>query len=219
MGTSKIIKTMPTEWREFFKYARSQHWKKYFPDDGNETCAYNSEWKDTNIIQAAIRRQRGKTQDYVTNLQRKVFSEIFKKDNFSVNVIYVTCSYKYGGIYIYDETEIYEKKGREIDTKPRGVNEYYLVDVNLCHKMMNLWEIPKKCGPRVVYAVARNQYEHMLKDDAYANVKTWENLPDYCLWKFMTPEGEVIPGREEAYNKYIDSCKSKDGFRDPEYRS
>lgn len=214
MATSIILKTMTDEWREFFKYARKQHWKKYFPDEGNETCAYNSEWGDSHIVQAAIRRQRGKSEKWVPETHRKIFSQILGKDNFVANIVYVTCSYAYGGVWFYDENEIYENGGRK--QKQRGVNEYYILDLKKCHKIMNLWDICSKCKYRVKYAIARNQYECMLKDDHYANVKTWKDLPDWCLWKFQNPDGSVIEGREKEFEEYITKTKAKADFIDVE---
>ena len=210
MATSKITKTMTKEWREFFKTARAIGWKKYFDDDSNETCAYNSEWDDSSIVQAAIRRQCGKDETEITNIRRQIFEKVLGKQHFKVNVLYVTCSYAYGGVWIYDEDDLKEQGGMSI--KPRGVNDYYLIDLNKCHKIMNLWDINSKCQRRVRYAVARNQYEHMLKDNVYRYVTDWRSLPDYCMWKFVNPDGSVIPGRESAYEDYIKRTTTKADF-------
>lgn len=211
MAKSKMTKTMTKEWRDFLKYARSQHWKKYFPDDGNETCAYNTEHDNSSIVQAAIRRQRGKTESYITEKQKEVFSKILGKDKFSVNVVYITCSYKYGGIWIYDETDLINQGGKKIASKQRGVNDYYLIDISKCHKIVDLWDVMNQ-GYRTKYAVARNQYEHMITDGIYDKVKTWKDLPDYCLWKYQNPDGSIIPGREEAFEEYKTKTMNRSGF-------
>ena len=122
--------------------------------------------------------------------------------------MYVTCSPLHGGVYIYDFIDM-RKSGYMFDSQiiQRNNRPYYEVPLDHCKKTCDLWDIPKKFGGKTLYKMARWQYEHMMQKNMYDQIDTWEDLPDWCFWKYFEYDVSIIEGREEAAKEYIEKSK------------
>lgn len=221
--SKRAKKTMPQSWIDFFEEAKKWHWSKYFDDYGYQCTAYSPEHDHRQVVQIAQRRYRGAGSGYFKERQKNYYSHILGKDSFCIFIAYVTCSPLHGGIWLWDVGDMaragYTKKK---DLVPRGVNLYHEIPLKLCKKACDLWEIPKCCSKSTLYKCAAWQYQQMTHKDAetgkctYDKVKSWEDLDDWCFWKFLNPDGSVIEGREEAFKAYVAKSK-KDARYLPRY--
>lgn len=223
--SKRAKKTMPQEWIDLFEKSKKWHWSKYFEDYGYRCTAYEPEHDTRRVVQIAERRvyDCGASYTYFNEKIRQYYSKILGKDNFCVYIMYVCSSPLHGGIWMFDPTDL-KQKGylKKKDLKPRGENLYHEVPLAECKKACDLWEIPKLCGEQTLFKCAAWQYQDMTTRKSktgkcdYDNVKTWEDLPDFCFWKYLLPDGSIIPGREEAFKKYVES-KKKDARYLPRY--
>ena len=204
----KTRKTMPQSWIDFFNYAQEHKFGKYFDDDGYQCCAYSPEHDPRRVVQTAVRRSWGRHSSYLSKDDKEKASRILGKDNFILEIVYVTCSPLHGGVYIYDFVTM-RKNGYMLDNQivDRNGHPYYEVPLDYCKKTCDIWDIPKRFGGKTLYKMARWQYEHLMQQNAYDNIDTWEDLPDWVFWKYFEYDGSIIPGREEAAKEYIEKCK------------
>lgn len=215
MKTNKETrKTMPQEWVNAFEICRKRKYGKYFKDDDFRTCAYNSEIDDNEIVECAPRRQHGNPIYLLDYARQDAFEQIFKYRDVRVNQFFVTTSYRYGGVWVYDEKIL-----AHTPIKPRNGHPYYRININECYKICDLWDVLDKskslCTDAEIYHIARNQYEHMINKNKYDKVQTWEDLPDYILWKYLLPGNKIIEGREQMFKDYIARAKAYDGYIAP----
>ena len=213
---SKTRKTMPKEWQDFFKSYKGKYFK-----DGMECCIAKPE--------SGFEKGYAQTAEQRTELVSRNYAEIhgYKRemefmDNFFGNKTYlpglidICCTHHDSGIYIYDRLALMKqgymlenpkKRKNYFNDEEMGNNNYYRVPLHLCYKVTDLWDVPKKCNKYRLYKMAVWQYVEMNKPQEdgftiYEKVKTWEDLPGWCFWKWMLPDGTVIEGREEAFEEY-----------------
>lgn len=223
--SKRAKKTMPQSWIDFFEEAKKWKWSKYFDDYGYQCTAYEPEHDTRRVVQIAERRfyDCGASYTYFDAYSRKYYGKIIGKDNFCIYITYVCSSPLHGGIWVFDPVELRQKGYfKKKDLVPRGENMYHEVPLSECKKACDLWEIPKILGGKTLYRCAIWQYQDMITRKAktgkcdYDSVKTWQDLPDFCFWKFMNPDGSIIEGREEAFKAYVAKTK-KDARYLPRY--
>lgn len=218
----KTRKTMPQEWVNFFKSYKG----KYF-EDGMECCAAEPESGfEKGYVQTAKQR---------TQLVNRWYAEIhgykgeiafmdrfFGHKDYMPGIVDICCTHHDSGVYVYDRMEMMRKGYMRESPKKRknyatgeemGKNLYYRVPLHLCYKIIDLWDCPRRCSRRRLYQMAVWQYVEMnkVKDDGYTiydHVETWEDLPDWCFWKWQLPDGTIIEGREQAFEDYKNKIRS-----------
>ena len=212
----KTRETMPESWIRFFEDCRKlTKWGKYFPDGGNQCCAYSPEHDQRGVVQTAIRRTNWKSRAYLNESQKRCFDKIFGRTTYHVGIIYVCCTQHDGGVYVYDYIEM-RKNGYLMDNQviSRGKNTYYEIPLEYCKKLIDLWDIlGNNVNTRTIYQMARWQYEYLTKKNEYDmceydKIKKWEDLPDWCLWKYQNVDGSIIEGREKQFEEYKEKIKS-----------
>ena len=218
---AKTRKTMPKEWQDFFK----QYKGKYFKD-GMECCVAKPEsGYEKGFAQTAEQRTELVSRIYAESHDYKremiFMDKFFGYSNFLPGIVDICCTHTDSGIYIYDRLEMIrhgfmldkpKKRKNYFNDEEMGQNLYYRIPLHLCYKVTDLWDVPKKASKRRLYQMAVWQYVEMNKvqDDGftiYEKVKTWEDLPGWCFWKWMLPDGTVIEGREEAFEEYKAKCR------------
>ena len=208
--SKRAKKTMPESWQKLFEESTEKHWSKYFEDGGFECCAYEPEWDGRRVVQIAERRYRGAGSGYFREQTKEYYGKLLGKSSFVIFKAYVTGSPLHGGVYIWDVGDMiragYTKKE---DLVSRGVNLYHEIPLEKCVKMMDLWEIPKFYSGSKLFKCAAWQYQDMITENIrtgkcdYDGVKTWEDLPDFCFWKWMEADGTIIKGREQKFNDFV----------------
>lgn len=219
---SKTRKTMPKEWQDFFKNFKGKYFK-----DGMECCVAEPErYQERGFVQTATQRTHIVARDWAERNGYKKEMEFmdvfFNKKNYLPGIVDICCTQHDSGIYIYDRLEMMQN-GYLLEKQPgkrknyldeeMGENHYYRVPLHLCYKVTDLWDVPKKCNKRRLYQMAVWQYVHMTTKDKYDecmydSINTWEDLPDWCFWKYMLPNGDVIEGREQAFEEYKNKIRS-----------
>lgn len=223
---AKARKTMPEEWVKFFNaYKNNKRIKtsKYFKTGGNQCCACRPEGqpdeKGNLVVQASPRRVHPVPSFNLDEKTRKKCEKIFGRSNFRLGILYVTSCHSQGGIYLYDAIEL-KNHGYLFKTVPRHGQDYYLIPLKYCYKTCDIWDLPGYVNYNTLYQVARWQYEEDLNNNEtgerpYDHIKTWQDLPDYCLWKWTDYNGNIIPGREEAFEEYKAKIKRKKDYIPP----
>lgn len=212
-------KTMPESWINFFKNFKG---KKYFEDNGYQCCVYKPEsgtYNNKLVVQTAIRRSHGKASHLFKKEVQEKFNNALGINGGVYNFVYITNASMHGGIFVYDLISM-RKKGwcferkdhKDYVTRDRGVNDYYNVPLDYCAKFVDVWDMPKILCGKSLYSCAQWQYEELIRKDEfdnclYDNINTWEDLPDWCFWKYHEVDGSLIEGREEKYNEYVAKCK------------
>lgn len=217
---SHTRKTMPQSWIDFFEKARTKKWGKYFPDGIECAVARPEIFNEKGYVQVAERRAKMKTREYLEDHNELSKNEltfmdrIFNKTNYCPGIFTVCCTNTDSGVYIYDHLFMRQnhlflwpdaQKRKDLHGHNMGKNDYLRVPIEHSKKIINLWDVPRLCSCRRVYQIARWQYEFMLADTNeidYDKISTWEDLPDWVLWKYLEADGSVIEGREEAFEAY-----------------
>lgn len=210
---AKTRETMTSDWTWFFNEIQTKYkWGKYYKDGGFRTCAYNTETDNSKILEAAPRRQKGARICLIGGNRQKTYEQIFNTNDIKVNEVFSTCSLRYGGLWVYDSRIL-----ATTPTKPRNGNQYFRIDRERCIKVCDVWDIPKFTEMSLfdIYHVARNQYEHMINENMYDKINTWEDLPDWCIWKYQNIDGTPIVGREKAFKEAREYVKGLKGYVAP----
>jgi len=219
---AKTRKTMPKEWQDFFKKYKGKYFK-----DGMECCVAKPESGfEKGYAQTAEQRTHLVNRNWAESNgyrnEMKFMDRFFGYTNFMPGIVDICCTFHDSGVYIYDRMEMMrngymtekpKKRKNYLSGEDMGQNNYYRVPLHLCYKIIDLWDVPRRCSKRRLYQMAVWQYVEMnkIQEDGftiYEKVKTWKDLPDWCFWKFMLPDGTIIEGREQAFEDYKNKIKS-----------
>lgn len=223
---SKTRETMPQSWIDFFKTYKG---KKYFEDGGYKCCAYSPERDHRGVVQTALRRSHGRLFFNFSKEDQNFFESLGFNRTAMINIFFCTCASMHGGMYIYDlikmrrdHKQCFEwkevknittgKRQKVKATVERGVNDYYEVPLEHCVKVLDVWDLPKNLRKCSLYSCAAWQYQQLtVKDEwdncAYDKIEKWEDLPDWCFWKYHEADGTLIKGREQQYQEYVNRSK------------
>lgn len=220
---AKTRKTMTEDWIEFFSAFKGK-----YCDDGFECCVSRPEsGMERGFIQTATRRSqlvvRHWAKDHGYKDEIEFMDAFFGRTDYAPGIVTICCTMHDSGIYLYDRLECMkngfmlekdEKKRKNYGTLEYiGQNLYNRVPLQFCHKVTDLWDITKKKDIKRIFKVAAWQYNEMTKKDEYDtcmydSINTWEDLPDWCLWKWQTHYGKTIEGREQTFEDYKAKIKS-----------
>lgn len=210
--SQRARKTMPESWQNLFDTAKKWRWSKYFEEQGYRCTAYEPEHDQRGVVQVAKRRHHGASYSHFQGFERFFYGDLLDKEDYLLEIVFVTGAYLHGGMYIYDHIEM-AKTGAFDETVPRGVNLYYEVPLEHMVKICNVWDLPHYVHGDALFKCAAWQYQDMTTRKAntgkcsYDSVKTWQDLDDWCMWKWMEVDGTIIKGREEEFCKFVEKAK------------